>query len=214
MKNLTKFEKFSVINNQNLSEHFQYHIQKNLGLLESEFRIGSESWINLVNEARDLHEMGEISLSEDDLFLISTDAGKLGVYEGEEVYLDVPFFESDVFDGDIWFDADEGKLHESKYVEISEAEYRGRKVNLNKPFRTPSGPKKFAVYTKNDKGNVVKVTFGLKGATVKNYDREKAKSFQARHRCKTPGPKWKPRWWSCNLGKFSKILGLSSSRSW
>ena len=40
-----------------------------------------------------------------------------------------------------------------------EIKYKGRTVKLNKPFRTPDGPKKFSVYVKNDKGNVVKVNF-------------------------------------------------------
>ena len=46
-------------------------------------------------------------------------------------------------------------------LEITEAEYQGRKVKLNDPFRLPSGSKKkFGVYTTNEKGNIVKVTFG------------------------------------------------------
>ena len=32
---------------------------------------------------------------------------------------------------------------------------KGKK--LNKPFRTPGGPKKFSVYVKNEKGNVTLV---------------------------------------------------------
>ena len=43
---------------------------------------------------------------------------------------------------------------------LSAAEYQGQKVTLNKPFRTPDGPKKFAAYTKNEKGKVVIVRFG------------------------------------------------------
>ena len=42
--------------------------------------------------------------------------------------------------------------------ELVEAEYQGRKVTLNKPTRNPKGDKKkFSVYVKNDKGNIVKV---------------------------------------------------------
>jgi len=78
------------------------------------------------------------------------------------------------------------------------AEYQGRKVTLNKPFRTPDGPKKFAVYTKNDKGKVVIVRFGDKKMKIKKNIPERRKSFRARHGCdKDPGPKWKPKWWSC-----------------
>tara|TARA_Y100000592_G_scaffold68700_1_gene106745 strand:- start:6901 stop:8043 length:1143 start_codon:yes stop_codon:yes gene_type:complete len=78
------------------------------------------------------------------------------------------------------------------------AEYQGRKVTLNKPFRTPDGPKKFSVYTKNEKGNVVKVNFGDPNMEIKRDDPARRKSFRARHKCDTaPGPKWKARYWSC-----------------
>ena len=77
------------------------------------------------------------------------------------------------------------------------AEYQGRKVQLNKPFRTPDGPKKFSVYVKNDKGNVVKVNFGDPNMKIKKNIPERRKSFRARHNCDNPGPKWKARYWSC-----------------
>jgi len=78
------------------------------------------------------------------------------------------------------------------------SEYQGRKVKLNKPFRTPDGPKKFSVYVKNQKGNVVKVNFGDPNMEIKKDDPARRKSFRARHKCDTaPGPKWKARYWSC-----------------
>ena len=77
------------------------------------------------------------------------------------------------------------------------AEYQGRKVTLNKPFRTPKGPKKFAVYTKNEKGNVVIVRFGDPNMEIKRDDPQRRKNFRSRHNCDNPGPKWKARYWSC-----------------
>ena len=77
------------------------------------------------------------------------------------------------------------------------AEYQGRKVKLGKPFRTPDGPKKFSVYVKNEKGNVVKVNFGDPNMEIKKDNPKRRKSFRARHRCDTPGPRWKARYWSC-----------------
>lgn len=79
--------------------------------------------------------------------------------------------------------------------ELDEAEYQGRKVELNKP--TAGDVKKFKVYVKNDKGNVVKVNFGEKGTKIKKNNPERRKSFRARHNCDNPGPKWKARYWSC-----------------
>ena len=72
-----------------------------------------------------------------------------------------------------------------------------KKVKLNKPFRTPDGPKKMSVYVKNEKGNVVKVNFGDPNMKIKKNIPERRKSFRARHNCDNPGPKWKARYWSC-----------------
>ena len=81
---------------------------------------------------------------------------------------------------------------------LVEAEYQGRKVELNKPHRTSGGPKKFSVYTKNAKGNVVKVNFGDPNMTIKKRFPKHRKSYRARHHCDTnPGPKWKANYWSC-----------------
>jgi|688.fasta_scaffold580177_2 hypothetical protein len=76
-------------------------------------------------------------------------------------------------------------------------EYQGRKVTLNKPFRTSNGPKKFAVYVKNESGNVVIVRFGDPNMKIKKNIPSRRKSFRARHNCDNPGPKWKARYWSC-----------------
>jgi hypothetical protein len=80
---------------------------------------------------------------------------------------------------------------------VIEAEYQGKKVKLNDPFRTPDGPKKFSVYVKNEKGNIVKVNFGDPNMEIKRDDPARRKSFRARHNCDDPGPKWKARYWSC-----------------
>ena len=89
--------------------------------------------------------------------------------------------------------------------EVNEAEYQGRKVKLNKPMR--GDVKKFKVYVKNPKGNVVKVNFGHGGTSakaageetmrIKKSDPERRASFRARHNCDTPGPKTGARYWSC-----------------
>ncbi len=78
---------------------------------------------------------------------------------------------------------------------IDEAEYQGRKVKLNKPMR--GDVKKFKVYVKNPKGNVVKVNFGDPDMKIKRSNPKRRKSFRARHNCDSPGPKHKARYWSC-----------------
>ena len=78
---------------------------------------------------------------------------------------------------------------------LNEAEYQGRKVKLGKPMR--GDVKKFKVYVKNDKGNVVKVNFGDPNMRIRKSNPARRRSFRARHRCDTPGPRWKARYWSC-----------------
>ena len=84
---------------------------------------------------------------------------------------------------------------------ISEAEYQGRKVELNKIMQ--GDVKKFKVYVKNPKGNVVKVNFGHKGKggektmRIKKSDPARRKAFRSRHNCDNPGPKHKARYWAC-----------------
>ena len=75
------------------------------------------------------------------------------------------------------------------------AKNEGKK--LNKPFRTPGGPKKFSVYVKNDKGNIIKVNFGSPEMEIKRDDPGRRKNFRARHNCDSPGPRTKARYWSC-----------------
>ncbi len=85
--------------------------------------------------------------------------------------------------------------------ELNEAEYQGRKVKLNKIMQ--GDQKKFKVYVKNPKGNVVKVNFvqggDAKGGTMRiRKSNPKARAnFRARHNCDNPGPKHKARYWSC-----------------
>jgi len=84
---------------------------------------------------------------------------------------------------------------------LNEAEYQGRKVKLGKIMQGDA--KKFKVYVKNPKGNVVKVNFGqggdAKGGTMKirKSNPKARKSFRARHNCDNPGPRHKARYWSC-----------------
>lgn len=177
-----------------VSEHLQYHIENKLSLTDNVFRAYSKGYFNLVNEVRELWEQGLISLNEEDTLMVESDLGKTAIFEGETIYLDAPVYLSE--------------------EEINEAEYRGRNVDLNKPFRTPGGPKKFAVYVKSPKGNVKKVTFGDPGLRVRNKNRKAAKSFRARHKCDQKKDRTTAGYWSCNVGRYAKQLGLSSSNSW
>ena len=107
----------------------------------------------------------------------------------EDVDLDEETYDGDEFFeqyGVMWFNEDE---------EVDEAEYQGRKVKLGKPMR--GDVKKFKVYVKNPKGNVVKVNFGDPDMKIKKSNPARRRSFRARHNCDNPGPRTKARYWSC-----------------
>lgn len=93
------------------------------------------------------------------------------------------------------------------------AMYRGKKANLNQPFRTPKGPKKFSVYVKNDKGNVVKVNFGDPKMEIKRDDPESRKSFRARHKCDTKDDPTTPGYWSCKTWQKNKTVSELLSKA-
>lgn len=111
----------------------------------------------------------------------------------------VPVYQEEEYLGTLKFEIIDEDVFE-------EAEYRGRKVKLNKPMR--GDVKKFKVYVKDPKtGNVRKVNFGHGGTSakrrgektmrIKKSDPKRRKSFRARHNCDNPGPKTKARYWSC-----------------
>ena len=97
-------------------------------------------------------------------------------------------------------------------TKVDEAKYHGKEVKLNKPMRS-SGPKKYKVYTKNAKGNVIVVNFGdAKGGLTAKINNAKArKAFSDRHNCPTKKDKTKAGYWSCRLPRYASLLGLKSS---
>jgi len=177
------------------SESLKYHINEGLTLSENVFRIYSDEFFNLINEVRNLYELGMIYLNEEDKWIVNTDIGRTSLYEGETVWLDIPF---EIEDDEM----------------VNEAEYRGRKVSLNSPFRTSGGPKKFAVYVKTPSGNVKIVRFGDPNLRVRNNNPGARKSFRARHKCDQKKDKTKAGYWSCNVARYRKKLGIKSSSPW
>jgi hypothetical protein len=96
---------------------------------------------------------------------------------------------------------------EIDFTEQLKAAKKG-KAPLNKPFRLPSGSKKkFGVYVKNDKGNIVMVKFGDPNMSIKRDNPARRKAFRSRHSCDdNPGPKWKARYWSCRMWEAKKSV--------
>jgi hypothetical protein len=104
---------------------------------------------------------------------------------------------------------DKDRPSKEAFEKAQAAEYQGRTVKLNKPFRTPNGPKKFAVYTKNQKGTVVIVRFGDPNMEIKRDSPERRKAFRARHNCDNPGPNWKPKKWSCRMWTGKPVSSIT-----
>ena len=180
-----------------VSDELMYHIVNEIPLSENIFRVYSDKFFDLINEVRNLYNKNLISLGEDDTWIMESDLGKKVLLEnGEEVWLDAPMYEED--------------LEEV----LNEAKHRGKNVKLGSPFRTPGGPKKFAVYVKTPKGTVKKVTFGDPNLRIKNANKGRAKSFRARHKCDQKKDRTTAGYWSCNVSRYRKKLGLKSSRSW
>jgi len=219
--------------------NLQYHLDNDLTLSECVYRYSSDSFIQLFAEARQAFRDGKIVLSEQDILLLeTTDIGEYGMYEGQKVPLDLPMVDEEVgqeiickkckHDWETTPEDDNPALcHKCGYdnqknvydieafeawKSLQEAEYRGKDVPLNKPKR--GGSKKFYVYTKNKKGNVVKVSFGgTTGLNVKIDEPGARSSFAARHQCDTKKDKTKPGYWACNIGRYWKSLGGSRNFS-
>ena len=192
MSNLTKIIKENLLKELNktlvlledtkVSEELQYHIENGLTLSNNVFKVYSEKYFDLINEVRDLWMHNLIQLNEEDEEIVLSDIGRIGLYEGKMVYLDAPI--------------------EDESENLNEAKYKGRTVTLNKPMQ--GDVKKFKVFVKNEKGNVIKVNFGFGGTSakgkvmrIKKSNPERRKNFRARHNCDNPGPKTKARYWSC-----------------
>lgn len=178
-----------------VSNNLKYHIDNQISLCENIFRIYSKSYFDLINEVRSLYEEGLIEVNDEDAELLGTDIGQVAEYNGKKVYLDAP---------------------RPIINKLNEAEHQGKKVPLNKPMRTPSGPKKFKVYVK-DGDRIKLVRFGdskKSGLSIKNSSPARAKSFRARHKCSEKKDRTTPGYWSCNVSRYSKSLGLKSSRPW
>lgn len=184
--------------NVEISDSLKYHIENGLSLTNNIFRVYSEGYFKLVNEVRTLWENGSIELNEEDTLMVESDLGKKVKIDGEIVYLDAPYISEEWTEEEI----------------IEEAKHRGKNVKLNKPFRTPGGPKKFAVYVKSKGGGVKKVTFGDPKLKVRNRNKGAAKSFRARHRCDQKKDRTTAGYWSCNVGRYAKQLGLASKNAW
>lgn len=170
-----------------INEHIAYAVP----FRESIFRPGSDAFAEFYSVVKEMYGRGVLSVDWEDAELLETDIGESFEFNGELVLLDVPFIEE----------------------ELSEAEYQGKTVELNKPKR--GGSKKFYVYVKDPKTkNVKKVSWGdTTGLSVKAKDPGAVKSFVARHQCTQKNDKTKAGYWACRTPRY-KSLGVKGGAWW
>lgn len=180
-----------------LSEGLKYHIDNGRPLTDHLYRAGSESYFNLIAEARSLYSRGIIDVVGDDLeMLTETDLGHFGMFEGKKVPLDYPIEITE-------------SLNEAK-------KKKGKNANkpIGKPMRSSSGGKAYKVYVKDPKTKKIKtVRFGSGGLRAKINDKKARTAFAKRHKCSQKKDRTKAGYWSCRLPRYAKLLGLKSSFS-
>ena len=172
-----------------LSENLQYHLDKNIPLFESVFRIGSNAHLKLIKEARKMYSRDIIDLCEDDVQLIKTNIGEFAMYEGESVPLDLPM------------------LNERK-------KKKKKKEKKDPPIGKPKrgGPKVYYVYVRDPKTKrIKKVTFGSGGLRAKIRNPKARNAFAKRHRCSEKNDRTKASYWSCRLPRYASQLGLGAN---
>jgi len=176
-----------------ISKELQYHIDNDISVVENVYRPSSDMYFKILSEAKQVKSI--IKLSSNELEILNTDIGDFGLFNGERVPLDFP-------------------MPNEEYFKFA-AEYKGKDVRLNYPMRS-SGPKKYKVYVKNKKGNVIKVNFGDKkgGLKLNIHDPEARKSFVARHKCKSKNDKTKAGYWACRIGRYKHLVGGKKRYHW
>lgn len=162
-----------------IKDQIDFQLKNDLSLCENTFRVGTDNWKNYWKFLKEHSE--NFNFNESDKELLNTDIGLTDIYDNKEILLDYPYIDN--------------SLNEEKDVE------------LNSPKR--GGTKKFYVYVKNEKGNIIKVQFGdTSGLKAKINDPAARASFVARHQCDKKNDKTTPGYWSCRLPWYSKQLGL------
>ena len=182
-----------VLGDQKISENLKYHIDNNISISDTVFRIYSESYFSLINETKELYKNNLLEVCDEDADLLESDLGETAEYEGQKVYLDAPFLEEE---------------------EMNEAEYQGKKVTTGKPFRTPGEKKKFAVYVRSSSGKIKKVRFGDPNMKIRASNPARRKSFAARHKCSEKTDRTTPGYWSCRSHRMRSLGTHDKGKYW
>ena len=141
-----------------LDEAVKYHVDNGIPLTQSIFRMYSENFFNLFNKVRALYESGEYSPQPEEVMFLKTDIGQFGLYEGEEVPLDLPLLE----EKDVELNKPKRGGPKKFYVYVRDPQTKkikkvtwgdttGLKVKLNDPAARKSFAARHKCSTRNDK---------------------------------------------------------------
>ena len=155
----------------------------------------------IINESGEFLNVNMLELQEDGLYLISF------TNELEEEVVEK--FTGDTVVGFVDVTENTNNVENEETIELYEDEKK--KVKLNKIMR--GDVKKYKVYVKNDKGNVVKVNFGDPNMEIKRDDPDRRRNFRARHNCDSPGPRWKARYWACKTWSAKPVSAMLSEEN-
>ena len=166
-----------------VQESVLFHLQEGIPLGEL-YRVGSQRYYQVFNEARILWQEGKLELNGANLWFVESDIGYFAEHNGEMVPLDSPMVEEDE-----------------------------KEPELNKP-KAGGPKKYYVHVKDPSSGNIKKVSWGdTTGLKIKLNDPAARKSFAARHKCDTKNDKTKPGYWACRMPYFAKQLGLSGGGS-
>tara|TARA_Y100000389_G_scaffold175508_1_gene186347 strand:- start:4177 stop:5397 length:1221 start_codon:yes stop_codon:yes gene_type:complete len=191
-----------------VSYDLQYHLDNKIALGEGLFRYGSDSYIKLYTEIKNLKDLNAIKLNENDEELIKDFTNQSVIIEGKRILLNL------IVEDNGSYILEEGKKK-------SKDKYKGKKSNS--PTRGASGGKAYKVFvpgcnakTKSNPRGIKKIQFGSGGLKAKLSNKEAKKSYNARHGCSKGkhNDKCKAGYWSCRLPRYAKSLGLSGGGTW
>ena len=180
-----------------LSEGLKYHVAEGRMLIHNIYRPLSENYFSLFREARELYNLGLLSVTEDDAELLESNIGEFGDYNGIKVPLDYVISLEEL---------------ETLVESLDEAEMKKKNPPIGKPKR--GGSKKFYVYVRKPGGGIKKVSFGdTTGLRAKLNNPKARQAFSKRHNCPQKKDRTKASYWSCRLPRYAKLLGFKTSFS-
>lgn len=179
---------------RSINEHIRYHIENGLTISDSIFRIGSDAYLDFVNEMRKLHTEGKIKVSEEDQFILEKlYTGKKGTYT----------------------DSDSGK---KKTVTLDDPRLSPSDINtlyyVYRPSKSGEKDKDTGLPKAIMIGFGEKTGSGQPDVRDKHQDPGRREQFLARHNCKEKDDPYASGWWSCNIHRWYKQLGLKTADPW